>query len=211
MDRKGDKMKAEELFEKLGYKKQVGFESICFLYENEDTADFEIIFDLKSKKIHTHGGYTDKSISVDELEAIKKQCEELDWIDEKICTNFSSGQSGEFMCSNCGIYLDDLSQIVIPESCNENVKQDGYELRYCPNCGCKIVNYEYFAKKAKYKVTQFEFDLLNTYRFCSDSCKFHNCTQLREMKVKGYFKDVDANATIHDILWNCGVINDGNR
>lgn len=204
-------MKAEELFEKLGYKKQVGFESICFLYENEDTADFEIIFDLKSKKIHTHGGYTDKSISVDELEAIKKQCKELDWIDEKICTNFSSGQSGEFMCSNCGIYLDDLSQIVIPESCNENVKQDGYELRYCPNCGCKIVNYEYFAKKAKYKVTQFEFDLLNTYRFCSDSCKFHNCTQLREMKVKGYFKDVNANATIHDILWNCGVINDGNR
>ena len=39
---------------------------------------------------------------------------------------------------------------------------------------------------------------------------FHNCTQLREMKVKGYFKDVDANATIHDILWNCGVIKDGN-
>lgn len=204
-------MKAEELFEKLGYKKQVGFESICYVYENEDTADFEIIFDLKNKTIHTHGGYSDKSLSMDELEAIKKQCEELDWIDEKVCTDFSSGQAGEFMCSNCGIYLDDLSQIVIPESCNENVKQDGYELRYCPNCGCKIVNYEYFAKKAKYKVTQFEFDLLNTYRFCSDSCKFHNCTQLREMQVKGYFKDVDANATIHDILWNCGVINDGNR
>lgn len=203
-------MKAEELFEKLGYKKQVGFESICFLYENEDTADFEIIFDLKSKKIHTHGGYTDKSISVDELEAIKKQCEELDWIDEKICTNFSSGQSGEFMCSNCGIYLDDLSQIVIPESCNENVKQDEYELRYCPNCGCKIVDYQHFAKKAKYKVTQFEFDLLNTYRLCKEGCKFRDCTQLREMKVKGYFKDVDADAKIRDILWNCGVIKDGN-
>lgn len=204
-------MKAEELFEKLGYKKQVGFESICFLYENEDTADFEIIFDLKSKKIHTHGGYTDKSISVDELEAIKKQCEELDWIDEKICTNFSSGQSGEFVCSNCGIYLDDLSQIVIPESCNENVKQDEYELRYCPNCGCKIVDYQHFAKKAKYKVTQFEFDLLNTYRLCKEECKFRDCTQLRQLKEKGYFKDVDADAKIRDILWNCGVINDGNR
>ena len=44
-------MKAEELFEKLGYKKQAGFESICYVYENEDTADFEIIFDLKNKNI----------------------------------------------------------------------------------------------------------------------------------------------------------------
>lgn len=26
-------MNAEELFEKLGYKKQVGFENICFVYE----------------------------------------------------------------------------------------------------------------------------------------------------------------------------------
>lgn len=209
MDRKGDKMKAEELFEKLGYKKQVGFESICFIYENEDTVNFEIIFDLKNKNIHTHGGYTDKSLSMDELNAIKKQCEELDWVGEKICTNFSSGQ-GEFMCSNCGIYLDDLSQIVIPESCNENVKQDEYELRYCPNCGCKIVDYQHFAKKAKYKVTQFEFDLLNTYRFCKEECKFRDCTQLRELKVIGYYKDVDADAKIRDILWNCGVIKDEN-
>lgn len=202
-------MKAEELFEKLGYKKQVGFESICYVYENEDTADFEIIFDLKSKKIYTHGGYTDKSFSMDELEAIKKQCEELDWVDEKICTNFKDGTS-DFWCSNCGIYLDDLSQIVISESCNENVKQDGYELRYCPNCGCKIVDYDHFAKKAKYKVTQFEFDLLNTYCFCKEGCKFRDCTQLRELKVIGYFKDVDADAKIRDILWNCGVIKDGN-
>lgn len=102
-------MKAEGLFEKLGYKKRACFESICYVYENEDTADFEIIFDLKNKTIHTHGGYSDKSISMDELEAIKKQCEELDWVGEKICTNFSSGQ-GEFTCSNCGIYLYDLTK-----------------------------------------------------------------------------------------------------
>lgn len=203
-------MKAEELFEKLGYKKQVGFESICYVYENEDTADFEIIFDLKNKTIHTHGACSDKSISMDELEAIKKQCEELDWIDEKICTNFTDPTGGDFMCSNCGVYLGDLSEIVISGDYKHNVNQDGYELRYCPNCGCKIVDYDHFAKKAKYKVTQFEFDLLNTYRFCKEECKFHNCTQLREMKVKGYFKDVDANATIRDILWNCGVIKDGN-
>lgn len=204
-------MKAEELFEKLGYKKLAGFESICYVYENEDIADFEIIFDLKNKTIHTHGGCTDKSLSMDELEAIKKQCEELDWIDEKICTNFTDPTSDYFICSNCGIYLEDFSQTVMGGDDKRNVNQDGYELRYCPNCGCKIVDYEHFAKKAKYKVTQFEFDLLNTYRFCKEECKFRDCTQLREMKVKGYFKDVDADAKIRDILWNCGVIKDGNR
>lgn len=203
-------MKAEEMFKDIGYKKQDSFESICYVYENEDTTDFEIIFDLKNKTIHTHGACSDKSISMDELEAIKKQCEELDWIDEKICTNFTDPTGGDFMCSNCGVYLGDLSEIVISGDYKHNVNQDGYELRYCPNCGCKIVDYDHFAKKAKYKVTQFEFDLLNTYRFCKEECKFHNCTQLREMKVKGYFKDVDANATIRDILWNCGVIKDGN-
>lgn len=203
-------MKVEEMFKDIGYKKQAGFESICYVYENDDTVNFEIIFDLKNKTIHTHGGCTDKSLSIDELEAIYKQCQELDWIDEKICTDFSSGQADEFMCSNCGIDLYDLSEIEIDGDCKHN-NQDGYELRYCPNCGCKIVDYDHFAKKAKYKVTQFEFDLLNTYKFCSDSCKFENCTQLREMKVKGYFKDVDKKAKIHDILWNCGVINDGNR
>ena len=62
-------MKAEELFEKLGYKKQVGFESICFIYENEDTVNFEIIFDLKNKTIHTHGACSDKSVSMDELKS----------------------------------------------------------------------------------------------------------------------------------------------
>lgn len=36
MARKGDKMKAEELFEKLGYKKLAGFESICYVFRKND-------------------------------------------------------------------------------------------------------------------------------------------------------------------------------
>ena len=106
--------------------------------------------------------------------------------------------------------MDGLSEIVISGDDKRNVNQDGYDLRYCPNCGCKIVGYDYFAKKAKYKVTQFEFDLLNTYRLCKEECKFRDCTQLRQLKEKGYYKDIDANAKIHDILWNCGVIKNEN-
>ena len=202
-------MGANEMFEKLGYKRSVEREKIIYLFETEDRYYYQVTFDLSEKIVDIETNFERTEIENDLLQAIDKQAEELGWLDEKICTNFEDGTGG-FWCSNCGIYLDDLNEIVIPENCKGNVNQDGYDLRYCPNCGCKIVDYEHFAKKAKYKVTQFEFDLLNTYKFCSDSCKFEDCTQLREMKVKGYFKDVDKKAKIHDILWNCGVIKDGN-
>ncbi len=61
-------------------------------------------------------------------------------------------------------------------------------------------------KKPKYKFTQFEYDLINTYRHVDDRCKFHNCYQLRRLKEKGYFNDVDKNESIKDILANCEVI-----
>lgn len=202
-------MGANEMFEKLGYKRSVEREKIIYLFETEDRYYYQVTFDLSEKIVDIETNFERTEIENDLLQAIDKQAEELGWLDEKICTNFEDGTGG-FWCSNCGIYLDDLNEIVIPENCKGNVNQDRYDLRYCPNCGCKIVDYEHFAKKAKYKVTQFEFDLLNTYKFCSDSCKFEDCTQLREMKVKGYFKDVDKKAKIHDILWNCGVIKDGN-
>lgn len=202
-------MGANEMFEKLGYKRSVEREKIIYLFETEDRYYYQVTFDLSEKIVDIETNFERTEIENDLLQAIDKQAEELGWLDEKICTNFEDGTGG-FWCSNCGIYLDDLNEIVIPENCKGNVNQDGYDLRYCPNCGCKIVDYEHFAKKAKYKVTQFEFDLLNTYRFCKEECKFRDCTQLRELKVIGYYKDVDADAKIRDILWNCGVIKDGN-
>lgn len=130
-------MTASEIFEELGYKRNVEDNKITysqkFGYET-----FEIMFDLSEKEINID---TDMEVKIEEdiLQAIDKQAEELGWLDEKICTNFENGTGG-FWCSNCGIYLDDLNEIVIPENCKGNVNQDEYELRYCPNCGCKIVD-----------------------------------------------------------------------
>ena len=198
-------MSAEQMFEKLGYTKCNNCTNPSYFKKDDPYA--WINFNNKNVAISSQLDLGYESLDYELIKAIYKQCQELDWVDEQICTNFKDGTS-DFWCSNCGIYLDDLNEIVIPENCKDN--QDGYELRYCPNCGCKIVDYDHFAKKAKYKVTQFEFDLLNTYRFCKEGCKFRDCTQLREMKVKGYFKDIDADAKIRDILWNCGVVKDEN-
>lgn len=201
-------MSAEQMFEKLGYTKCNNCTNPSYFKKDDPYA--WINFNNKKVAISSQLDLGYESLDYELIEAIYKQCQELDWVDEQICTNFTDPTSDYFICSNCGIYLEDFSQTVLGGDDKRNVNQDGYELRYCPNCGCKIVDYDHFAKKAKYKVTQFEFDLLNTYRFCKEGCKFRDCTQLREMKVKGYFKDIDADAKIRDILWNCGVVKDEN-
>ena len=204
-------MSAKEMFEELGYK-QVRNDSCLIKYEQFINGNcIQITFTLLLKKViatygYQTGGSYAHDITSDEFRAIVQQEKELGWIEENICTNFNSDDTSDFLCSNCGICLEDLSQIVIPEGCKENIKQDEYELRYCPNCGCKIVDYEHFAKKAKYKVTQFEFDLLNTYRLCKEGCKFRDCTQLRQLKEKGYFKGIDDNEPIGDILAKSEVV-----
>lgn len=57
--------------------------------------------------------------------------------------------------------------------------------------------------KRKYKLTQFEYDLLQSY---ANGYKFKDIMPLIVMKEKGYFKDVDKDATIEDILENCEVM-----
>lgn len=58
--------------------------------------------------------------------------------------------------------------------------------------------------KPTYKLTKFENDLLQsfigTYKF-----KFKDVKPLTWMKEKGYFKGIDKDATIEDILANCEV------
>ena len=61
-------------------------------------------------------------------------------------------------------------------------------------------------KNRKHKFTQFEYDLINTYRNVDDRCKFNGCYQLKSLKEKGYFNDVDKNESIKDIIDNCEVV-----
>ena len=57
-----------------------------------------------------------------------------------------------------------------------------------------------------YKLTQFEYDLLQS---CSQGYspkyQFKNINCLTEMREKGYFKGIDENETIENILENCDI------
>ena len=61
-------------------------------------------------------------------------------------------------------------------------------------------------KKQPYKLSKFEFDLIQTYRDGNTDCKLSERRILRELKDKGYFKCVDYDTNIKDILVNCEVM-----
>lgn len=58
-------------------------------------------------------------------------------------------------------------------------------------------------KKPTYKLTQFEYDLLQHF---SVDFKFKEMGLLKEMKEKGHFKNINGDELIKDILESCEVI-----
>lgn len=61
-------------------------------------------------------------------------------------------------------------------------------------------------KKPTYKLSQFEFDLLNTYKDSGMRKSIFNYSTLLGLQEKGYFKDIDTSIPIYEILDNCEVI-----
>lgn len=116
--------------------------------------------------------------------------------------------------TNLEFYYDDL----LEEDCSDFGVVNG-KIESCAYILCKKCEFEggnchknriawllSQRKKPKYKFTQFEYDLINTYRHVDDRCKFNCCYQLKSLKEKGYFKNVDKNELIKDILANCEVV-----
>lgn len=60
-------------------------------------------------------------------------------------------------------------------------------------------------EKPKYKLTQFEYDLLRTNDMSHDRKVGSFATYVNIKKV-GYFKDIDFDLTIKDVLENCEVV-----
>lgn len=61
-------------------------------------------------------------------------------------------------------------------------------------------------EKTTFKLTQFEYDLLNAYKNSGMRQCISNYGTLLEMYGKGHFKGIDTSTPIHEILDNCEVI-----
>lgn len=91
-----------------------------------------------------------------------------------------------------------------PERC-DRTKCIDCELSKDRSRGCHEKVMDWLKKpyqKPAYKLTKFEFDLLQIY---SSIYRFKVCNSLMVMKEKGYFKGVDEDATIRDILADCEI------
>lgn len=78
------------------------------------------------------------------------------------------------------------------------------EKEYCRTNAIKWLASSY--KKPTYKLTQFEYDLLNAHKDSGMRLCISNYSTLLELYEKGYFKDIGTSIPIHKILDNCEVI-----
>lgn len=96
-----------------------------------------------------------------------------------------------------------------PERC-DHTKCIDCELSKDRSRGCheKVMDWLKQPRKAPaIKLTKFEIDLLQSYLKSSllSGYEFKSIVILKRMKGKGYFKDVDEDATIEDILADCDI------
>lgn len=202
-------MNAREMFEELGYQRNEENEKIIYLIETKGSFYYqEIIFNLLQKVIVIDGNFLEVAIENNLLKAINKQAKELGWIEEekqkiKQETNFEHYKDRILDCC-----IDHLAVVKgIPKSCNKidcNVCDFLTIKKECSEIAKDWLKQPY--KKQSYKLRKFEFDIIQTYSDCHESCKFSDFKQLIELKDKGYFKNVDKNELIKDIIENCEVV-----
>lgn len=84
----------------------------------------------------------------------------------------------------------------------------------CSRCAfnkdyCQVGRMEWLKqpyKKPTYRLSQFEYDLIQTYSYVHEGYTLSKFKRLIKLKDKGYFMDVDYDTKIQDILANCEVI-----
>ena len=202
-------MNAREMFEELGYSLKVEHNDFIE-YSKEDCGHIDFYFLIETKRFYSRYCFspsfqsTAHSITLDEFEAVQKQMEELGWLEkeERAETNYEHFK--DEIIENCGWTLALVDGK--PHKCNSvNCSDCGFSTGH----GCSEKLKEWLVstyEKTTYKLTRFELDLIQTYRDCHESCKFSEFKQLIELKSKGYFKDIDDNTNIQDVLKNCEVI-----
>lgn len=118
--------------------------------------------------------------------------------------------------TNLDHYKDDIAELFLdrlslvdgkPKRCIYTVCDGECDLHpECDNETHQDLVKEWLRKpyvKPIYKLNQFEYDLLQNYK---GILMFKNMNTLNRMKEKGYFKGIDENETVGDILERCEVI-----
>ena len=197
-------MTAKEMFEGIGYKLSEAYSEDTLISYFDGKKNITIEFCIKNKRFRKAKGVFDcVNISIPELQAIIQQCKELGWLeDEKQETNYEHYK--DEIIENCSLSLSLVDGK--PHKCSDvNCCDCGFSTGY--GCGEKIKEWlKSPYKKPTYKLSQFEYDLINAFDRCKECCLLNEIECLKKLSEKGYFKGIDPFIKVHDIIDNCEVI-----
>lgn len=206
-------MNAREMFEKLGYSLKVDNNNLIE-YSKKDCGHIAFDFDIETKRFYSRYFFsssiqsTPHSITLDEFKAVQKKMEELGWFEEEKNEIKQETNYEHYKDEIIEYYGQNLAVVKgRPTLCCET---------NCNNCDFKINQIgcretaKYWLKKPykklTYKLNKFEIDLLQSFlKGHPLRYQFKNINALAEMKEKGYFKGIDENEAVEDILANCEV------
>lgn len=135
-----------------------------------------------------------------DLDFLAKLAEEH--FEEKAETNYEHFKDGviQSVKNNLAVVNGELKQCG-DTNCDECDFKDSGE---CVKRVREWLNQPY--KKTKYKLSQFEYDLIQTYSYVHEGYTLSKFNRIIKLKEKGYFKCADYDTKIQDILANCEVI-----
>lgn len=197
-------MTARQMFEEQRYKRNEENYEITYL-QRFGSGYFRITFDLSNEEIVIDTNM-ENVIESDLLQAIIQQAKELGWLEEE---KHEIKQETNYDHYKDKIIEDGIWNLALvngtPKRCR-NVYCNDCDFKTSSECKKKLEEWlKHPYRKPQYKLNKFEFDIIQTYRDCHESCKFSEFKQLIELKDKGYFKCVDDNTKVQDILANCEV------
>lgn len=200
-------MTAEEMFEGIGYKLSEAYSEDTLISYFDGKKNITIEFYIKKKQFRKARGVFDcVDIKESELKAIIQQCKELGWLeDEKQETKQET---------NFEHYKDEIRDADFDFAVRDGkvIPCDGCPCSECLFFGnhtsCSVLRIEWLYQKyqRKYKLTQFEYDLIKAFDRCKECCLLNEIECLKKLIEKGYFKGIDPFTKVHDIIDNCEVI-----
>lgn len=198
-------MNADKMLENEGYV----YSNTIFTSDKKTVVNYidnhvkkRITFILEDKR-----WFAETFLNAQVTKAVLKKCEEMGWIesDKKQAINSES---------NLEHYFDDLLKAGSRFTfINEKVENcDSVMCSKCSFCGdCVAKRFKWLAsqyRKPTYNLTQFEFDLINTFGRCKECCLLNEIECLKKLREKGYFKCIDPFTKVHEIIENCEVVKD---
>lgn len=203
-------MNAREMFERLGYRCIKSNNSIWYINDSDEENYRSVEFYFCDCTFDAIGNYGDPlMVNVKELEAINKQCEEIGWFEEEKQEIKQETNYEHYKDEIIEGWMLDLA--LVDGKLKRCSRVDCNECEFNPgaNKGCEQRLIEWLKqpyKKLPYKLSQWEYDLLNAYKNSGMRQCISNYGTLLEMYGKGHFKGIDTSTPIREILDNCKVV-----